>query len=283
MSRSRKGLEVAKNTVHSTVGPLGGRWVIGGGGLSVLVGILCLLTIPVTPVAAITSSSGHGHAFAQSTNVTSVSATGLGPAELGVAEAVLTGVGASSIPLTVSVGSPVLLPTTSGAEYSVTTVIGMGQGIGSALSAVFTGPQCGADGSLSVYQCTTMYYNIKSDTNNFFADDHQDSIQAVNYDPHDAVLSSLSLTAGGSGIQCNGSGSLAGGHTWNIGSPASGTTYYETPSWSGNYYRLDGLLGNFQNVQGTLYWYYRGNPETLTWTYTLPDSESSWPTGGCSN
>lgn len=196
----------------------------------------------------------------------------------------LTGVGASSIPMTVSVGAPVLLPASSGAEYSVTTVVAMGQGVGAIQPETqYSGDACGYDGSDAVYECTTMYYNIKSDSTNYFADDHQDSIQAINYDSHDAVLSSLSLTAGGAGTACNGNGFLDSEQSWNITSPTSGTTYYETPSWSGNYYKLAGYVSMFQSVQGTLYWDYRGNAEQLEFTYTLPQTESGWPTGGCSN
>jgi hypothetical protein len=203
---------------------------------------------------------------------------------LGTATAVLTGVGADLIPISVSVGNPVLLPASSGAEYSVTTVVGMGKGVGIVSPmADYSGNACGYDGSYAVYQCTTMYYNIKSDSTNYYADDDHVSIQATNDDTHDVVLSSLSLTAGGDGPACNGSGSLSGGHTWNISSPTSGTLYNETPSWSGSYYRISNSFGNFQNVQGTLYWYYRGTLETLGFTYTVPDSEPGWPTGGCSN
>lgn len=209
---------------------------------------------------------------------------GPNPVTLGKADAVLTGVGASSIPIAVWVNNPVLLQTSSGAEYSVTTVVGMGQSAGTIQAKTeFNAAACGYDGSYAVYQCTTMYYNIKSDAYNYFADDHQDSIRAINYDTTDVVLSSLSLSTGGDGPQCNGTGGLSGGQSWNINSPSSGTTYYETPSWSGNYYRLAGANGNFQNVQGTLNWSYRGNAEHLSFTYTLPDSESAWPTGGCSN
>ncbi|GEM_PF-3112594 len=258
------------------------RGSIGRKRIATLAGLLCLLTIPVAPASAVSNAGLRLQTTAQPVGVTSVHASGTNPAVLGEANAVLTGVGASSIPITVWVENPVLLPFSSGAEFSVTAVVAMGQVAGAIQpKAQFSGDACGYDGSYSVFECVTMYYNIKSDAWNYYADDSQVSIKPVNYDTHDAVLSSLSLTAGGSGYACTGSGHLAGGQTWNISSPSSGTTYYRTPSWSGNYYVLNSSSGAFQNVQGTLYWYYRGNAEQLKFTYSLPDSESGWPTGGC--
>ena len=264
----------------------GERRLMGKGMLipTTIAGLLCLLAVPVAQASAVTKPGFNGQTNTQSVGVTSVRVVGHNSATLGAANAVLTGVGASSLPISVTVGSPVLLPASSGAEYSVTTLVGIGQETGAPTAKTqFSGSSCGYDGSYSVYLCTTMYYNIKSDSFNYFADNHQDAIQATNDDPSSAVLSSLSLTTGGDGIACTGSGSLSGGQTWNISSPTSGTSYYETPSWSGTYYRLSSTYGNFQNAQGTLHWYYRGNAETLNMTFTLPDSQSGWPTGGCTN
>jgi hypothetical protein len=216
-------------------------------------------------------------------SVQSANAGGLYSASNGAASAVITGPDASSIPLSISIGATVQLPN-SDAQYSITAVVAMGQETQLARPmSQFNGDTCGYDGSNAVYECVTMYYNIKSDAYDFFADNVQDSIAATNEDPHDVVLSSLSMTTGGNGIACSGSGTLSGGETWNISSPSSGTAYYRTASWSGNYYRINSELSDFQNVQGTLYWYYRGNAEQLKFTYTLPDSQGGWPHGGCTN
>lgn len=257
------------------------------GGVAALAGLLLVLAVPVTQASAITNSGSRAQAVAKSLgSANSYSLIGGNPATVGVANAVLAGAGASSIPMTVSVSNPVPLPASSGAEYGVTITVGMGKRTGTLMSRTqFSGSGCGYDGSYSVYQCTTMYYNIKSDSSNlYFADNHQDSIQATNDDPTSAVLSSLTLRTGGTGFACNGSGSLSGGQTWNIGSPTSGTVYTETPSWSGNYYSLTNVVdGTNQDVVGTLHWYYRGNAETLVMSYILPNSMPSWPTGGCAN
>ncbi len=246
--------------------------------------LTCLTTLPAAQASAITKSGVSVQAKGLSVNAASESVTGLNPSTLGTASAVLNGLGASSIPMSVFVGNPVPMPASSGDEYSVTTVVGLGRGSGAVSPMTqYSGSSCGYDGSYAVYLCTSMYYNIKSDSSFYFADNHQDSIQATNYDTGSAVLSSLSLTAGGFGPACTGNGFLSGGQTWNIGSPMSGSTYYETPSWSGTYYRLVSTYADFQNAQGTLHWYYRGNPETLNMTFTLPDSQAGWPTGGCTN
>lgn len=246
-----------------------------------------MLAIPVTQASAITVSGSRVQSAAYVSGGANTHSSSGGNSETdGVANAVMTGVGASSIPMTVSVGSPIALPTSSGAEFSVTITVGIGNRSGTRKAHTqFSGLGCGYDGSYAVYQCTTMYYYIKSDsTPVYFADNHTDSIEAINYDPTSAVLSSLTLKTGGLGRACNGSGSLNGGEAWTINSPTSGTPYYETPSWSGNYYSLTNIVdGTNQNVVGTLNWYYRGNPETLVMSYILPNSMPSWPTGGCSN
>jgi hypothetical protein len=249
-----------------------------------VLGIIGVLSFPQIQASAVVSSGGYSHASNQTEIATHVSVSGPSSSTSGQAEAVLTGVDAGSIPMTVSLGDPVVVATSSGSEYSVTAVVGLGQSNNEVRPMTqFSGNACGYDGSISVYECVTMYYNIKSDSSIWFADDHQDSIQAINYDTHDAVLSSLSLTTGGSGEACNGTGELQGGQTWNIGTPTSGTVYYKTPSFSGNYYRIWNEFVNFENVQGTLNWHYKGNAEQLSFTYTLPDHEAGWPTGGCSN
>jgi len=287
MKHSGRGFESGATLPRRRIGRKGVKHAIKISSVSALTSLLVVLTTPAIQASAITSSGGPGQAAVQSRGgESSTSASGGNPATVGLANAVITGVGAGSIPISVLVGNPIRLPTVSGAEYSVTTVVGMGQrALTVSPMTQFSGPACGYDGSYAVYQCTTMYYNIKSDSSNvYFADNHQDSIAATNYDPTDVVLSSLTLATGGNGRACNGSGSLNGGATWNISSPTSGTTYNETPSWSGNYYSLtDIVAGTNQSVTGTLHWSYRGTPETLAMTYSLPDSMSSWPTGGCSN
>lgn len=235
------------------------------------------------PAGALTvaRSGSVGEVVTKAVGVTISKASGRDPRTLGIANAVVTGVGASSIPITVSVGNPVQLPASSGAEYSVTTVVGMGQITAAQLrKPAFSGNVCGSDSSYAVYQCTTMYYSIKSDSSNFYADDQQVSIQATNNDPGSAGFASASLAAGVSGAKCGGGG-LSNLQTWNISLPTSGTTYNRTPSWSGGYYRLSNAYSSSQGVTGTLHWVYRGNAETLAFTYTLPDSEPGWPTGGC--
>jgi hypothetical protein len=241
---------------------------------------MCVVAIPATNASATARPlriAGHH------VSVHHASAGGPDSTSFGTASAVVTGVDASSIPISISIGNPVQLPSTSGAAYSITTTVGMGQESESIRpKAQFNGNSCGWDGSYVVYECVTMYFNIKSDAYYFFADNAQDSIYATNYDPHDVVLASLSLKTGGSGLECNNGAPLNGSETWNISSPTSGNVYYRTPSWAGNYYRIINEDGNFQNVQGTLNWDYRGNVEKLMFTFTLPDSEGSWPHGGCS-
>ena len=250
--------------------------------IAALVGLLCFVAVPGTGASATT----RGSAANQLSTVSRSSMMGGNPSSQGVAVAVVTGVNASSIPISISVGNPVPLSAPSGAEYSVTAVVGMGQKTDSIQpKSEFSGDTCGYDGSYAVYECVTMYYNIKSNTYNWFADNVQDSVEATNEDPHDVVLSNLLLTTGGDGWACSGSSILDGSESWNFSSPSSGTAYSKSPSWTGNYYLLDNSYGEgpFQNVQGTLTWDYRGNVEHLMFTYTLPNSESGWPQGGCSN
>ncbi len=247
-----------------------------------ILGILGAVLLPVSSASATMHADSNSQKAMRASGATTQTVYGSVSGNSGEANVVMTGVGAESIPFNVSIGSPTWLPTTSGTEYSITAIVGLVQTGSIQPMSEYSGNSCGYDGSYSVYECVTMYFNIKSDAYYYFADNAQDSIQAINEDPHDVVLSTLSMTTGGIGKACNGSADLDSSQTWNFTSPSSGTTYNESPSWSGNYYEIFSGLTEFQDVTGTLHWYYRGNAESLVLSYTVPDSEPGWPTGGCS-
>jgi hypothetical protein len=220
-----------------------------------------------------------------------LNSTSAGTVDTGIAAVVNTSSNGGAVPVGVSVSSPTLVANSGGNLYSVN----VGVEVGSATSASaelrahsqFNGGTCGYDGSYAVHLCVTMYYNIKNDSNYYFADDVQVSGNATNEDPSDVVLHDLNLQAGGYGPACNGSGFLEPPtvpENWDIGVPTSGTTYNRYPSWAGNYYRLESGYSDVQNTNLTLKWYYRGNLQTTEMSYQLPDSNSGWPlNGGCSN
>ncbi len=206
--------------------------------------VSCLVVLPAVGAGSVTRNPGSFSSAASQDSSTHSTSTSSSPT-FGQGTATLSGIGASSMPISTEIGTPAVVPSSNGTIYAVSALVAAGAAASTLYpSAQYSGGACGWDGlDDTVYECVTMYYNIKSDTANYFADDAQVSDEAVNGDPHDAVLTKTSLTTGGVGTPCNSGSELDGGQTWNINSPSSGTTYYETPSWAGNYYRLSSSAG----------------------------------------
>lgn len=200
----------------------------------------------------------------------------------GLVSASLAGVDAAAIPITMYSSTPVFLAGSN--NYQVTFGFGLGANLsGAHLERKFSGMTCGQDGAVAINLCVTLNYGVLSDGTFYFANNQSDSIKGTLLDPHSATLSSEILTTGGFGLICNGVGFLSDSETWTIASPGSGVSYSRQPRWAGNHYRIASGLSNLQSVQGQLNWYYRGNPEVFKMNYVIPDSEPSWPSGGCTN
>jgi hypothetical protein len=124
-----------------------------------------------------------------------------------------------SMPVEVSVSQPISVQLPSGPGLAVNVMVAAGNRSGLLAPATqFNNRNCGYDGSYSVYECLTMYYNIKNGATYFYGDVEQYSDVVINEDPTSVVLSNLTMQAGVAGTDCNGGGSN-GGQTqpWNLG------------------------------------------------------------------
>lgn len=167
--------------------------------------------------------------------------------------------------------------------YELTLQVDAGPRLRQPLSvpfAQFNDGTCSSDGSLSVQACVTMYYNIKNDRYNFYADVEYYTSRWSRYDST-ARLQDGRVTGRAVGYVCKAPPLPTSSNTWDHQYPTGGATYTDTPSWHGKYVRISSPGWNGQSLTGTLYWSHGTSQFSLNASYTLPN-DGGWPHyGGC--
>lgn len=118
-------------------------------------------------------------------------------------------------------------------------------------SGAYQQGECNPDPSYSVNGCMEIDFNLKDDGILYYADARAYETTWTRMDTQ-AVLVSSRVDGAAEGRTCTGLFPL---HTQTLSHPSviNGYTYYDYPSWAGNYVQLN-PAGSWQRANGTLTW-----------------------------